>query len=365
MTGLESRSKNQPENRPQNRPRNQADELMRQATVLHQARQAIEAAALYEQVLALEPGHADALHLLGVARGQAGDNKAALALIDKAIERRADVAIYHLNKARALSKLGDKPGMVAALHRAIALDGRNDTARMLLTQHLMPGANYIEILKRLHDWLQPASYLEIGVESGRSLALALPPTRAIGIDPAPQIEVQFSAETKIIKQTSDDFFTEHDPAEEFGRPVIDLAFIDGLHLFEQTLRDFINIERHAGPKSVILVHDCLPVDEVSAARERSGMFWTGDVWKLIPALIRWRPDLEIRSIATRPSGLGMITRLDPASRVLAANYDTIVAEFMDMPTPLDIAQQDRLLARSVNDPAELEGYLRSRGYGAT
>jgi hypothetical protein len=355
---------NQPQSSPQNEPQSQADALMQRATILHQARKPAEAAALYEQVLALDPGHADALHLLGVARGQAGDNRAALALIDKAIERRGDVAIYHLNKARALSKLGDKGGMVAALHRTIALDGRDDAARMLLTQHLMPGVNYIAILKCLHDWLQPETYLEIGVESGRSLALALPPTRCIGIDPAPQIEVQFSAETKIIKLTSDDFFAEHDPAEEFGRPFIDLAFIDGLHLFEQTLRDFINVERHAGPKSVVLVHDCLPVDEMSAARDRRGMFWTGDVWKLIPALIRWRPDLEIRTIAARPSGLGMITRLDPASRVLEQNYEAIVAEFMNMPTPLDIGQQDRLLARSGNDLAELEGYLRSRGYGA-
>ena len=265
-------------------PMTTPSELMQRATALHQARNPAAAAALYEKVLALDPGDADALHLLGVARGQGGDNKAALALIGKAIERRGDVAVYHLNLARALSRLGDKEGMVAALHRSIALDGRDDAARIMLTRYLMPGPGYGEILKRMHYWLRPASYLEIGVESGRSLALAQPPTRAIGIDPAPQIEVGFTAETKIFKITSDDFFTHHDPAKEFARPVIDLAFIDGLHLFEQTLRDFINVERHAGPRSVILVHDCLPVDEMSAARDRRGLFWTGDVWKLIPGI---------------------------------------------------------------------------------
>ncbi len=152
--------------------------------------------------------------------------------------------------------------------------------------------------------------------------------------------------------------------QEFGQPAIDLAFIDGLHLFEQTLRDFINVERHSGPQSVVLVHDCLPVDEISAARHRETAFWTGDVWKLVPALQCWRPDLEIRTIAARPSGLAMITHLDPSSRVLADNYEAIVAQFIDMPTPLDSDEQDRLLARSVNDLAELEGYLHSRGYGA-
>jgi hypothetical protein len=345
-------------------PMTTPSELMQRATALHQARNPAAAAALYEKVLALDPGDADALHLLGVARGQGGDNKAALALIGKAIERRGDVAVYHLNLARALSRLGDKEGMLAALHRSIALDGRDDAARIMLTRHLMPGPGYGEILKRMHYWLRPASYLEIGVESGRSLALAQPPTRAIGIDPAPQIEVGFTAETKIFKITSDDFFAHNDLAKEFACPVIDLAFIDGLHLFEQTLRDFINVERHAGPRSVVLVHDCLPVDEMSAARTRRGLFWTGDVWKLIPALIRWRPDLEVRSIAARPSGLGMITHLDPASRVLTENYEAIVAEFMDMPTPVESSEQDRVLARSANDLGELEGFLRSRGYGA-
>ena len=46
------------------------------------------------------------------------------------------------------------------------------------------------------------------------------------------------------------------------------------------------------------------------------------------------------------------------------NYEAIVAQFMDMPTPLDSGEQDRVLARTANDLEELEGFLRSRGYGA-
>jgi hypothetical protein len=164
--------------------------------------------------------------------------------------------------------------------------------------------------------------------------------------------------------TSDDFFARADLKAEFSGASIDLAFIDGLHLFEQSLRDFINVERHCGPRSVVLVHDCLPLDPISAARERAAAFWTGDVWKTVAILKRWRPDLEIRTVATWPSGLAVITRLDPASRVLDENYEAIVAQFMDMAPPLEKEAQEEILGRHDNDPIELEAWLRQRGYGA-
>jgi hypothetical protein len=60
----------------------------------------------------------------------------------------------------------------------------------------------------------------------------------------------------------------------------------------------------------------------------------------------------------------VINRLDPASRLLAENYEAIVAQFMDMPAPLDKAAQEEILGRHDNDPVELEAWLRQRGYGA-
>ena len=51
-----------------------------------------------------------------------------------------------------------------------------------------------------------------------------------------------SAQYDIVAQTSDDFFA--DP-EALGGATIDLAFADGLHWWEQTLRDVANLERHS------------------------------------------------------------------------------------------------------------------------
>jgi hypothetical protein len=108
-----------------------------------------------------------------------------------------------------------------------------------------------------------------------------------------------------------------------------MAFIDGLHLFEQALRDFINVEWYGHEGTICLIHDVLPQNKEWTSREKVPGAWTGDTWKLIPILKQWRPDLEIEIIATPPSGLAVITGLDPHNDVLHQFFDEIVNEWMD------------------------------------
>src|SRR5436853_1762522 len=93
--------------------------------------------------------------------------------------------------------------------------------------------SYLSILALLHEELRPAHYLEIGVRDGRSLALAGGP--ATGVDPAPSIKYVLPAKTEIVQMTSDAFFAQ--AAAHFAP---DFCLIDGMHLFEYALRDFIN-----------------------------------------------------------------------------------------------------------------------------
>ncbi len=199
-------------------------------------------------------------------------------------------------------------------------------AYRLLAELELPGEDYLHVLARVHAYVRPATYVEIGVARGKSLALLRAGTRAVGIDPEPRLERPPGPSTRIFAETSDEFFARHDLTAELGGERVRMAFIDGLHHFDFALRDFMNLEPHCEPDSLIFVHDCHPLDERTAAREQTTAFWSGDVWRLVGLLKRHRPDLSIHTIATRPTGLGLITRLDPASRVLRERLPGLLAE---------------------------------------
>jgi hypothetical protein len=190
--------------------------------------------------------------------------------------------------------------------------------------------HYATLLDRIHTYLLPRSYVEIGVNSGKSLALALPGTRCVGIDPDPKISFPVDEGAQIIASTSDDFFAAHDVSGVLDRQPVDLAFIDGMHLFEFALRDFMNIEPHCHRDSVVMFHDCYPIDQVTSARERTTERWSGDVWKVIVCLKQLRPDLQIATVDVPPTGLGIVTRLDPGSTILRERYDEIVSRFVGL-----------------------------------
>jgi len=217
-----------------------------------------------------------------------------------------------------------------------------------------PISTYYGLLRRIHELRQPDLYVEIGVHEGHSLAFVQPGTRIVGVDPAPKV-AEPPPDMTIVAETSDDFFA--NPAALRGE-AIDLAFADGLHLWEQTLRDVANLERHSAPASVILIHDCNPIDEVTAARERTTAIWSGDVWKTVVALRRFRPDLSVVTADVEPTGLAIVTQLDPTNRVLFDQFDEIVND-IDQLRWADIESADRseLLGLVPGDWTELQPLL--------
>ncbi len=180
-------------------------------------------------------------------------------------------------------------------------------------------------LRGLHAALQPRTYLEIGVNDGRSLTLSR--ARSIGVDPSFKVTAEQHCELQLVKATSDDFFTRPDPVAAFDGTPVDLALIDGLHVFEYALRDFMNIERVCSWTSVVVFDDMLPRTVSEAARDRHTLAWAGDVYKVAEVLRRYRPDLLCLPLDTAPTGVLVVLGADPTSTVLHDHYDEIVAEF--------------------------------------
>jgi tetratricopeptide (TPR) repeat protein len=94
------------------------------ALAYHQRGELAQAVQLYREILAVEPNHVDALHLLGVAATQSGDPRRAIELIGRAIALNANVAAFHANLAEAYRVDGQLDQ--AGNHCAKALELRPD-----------------------------------------------------------------------------------------------------------------------------------------------------------------------------------------------------------------------------------------------
>ena len=243
--------------------------------------------------------------------------------------------------AQNAGKLG-KAGRYA--ERALAIDPGLNDMRQLLSELALPGEGYLQVLGRIQQHLNPRTYVEIGVSKGESIRLAQAGTVALGVDPQPAIAHSLPPNVRIFAETSDEFFARRDVRAELGGLPVELAFIDGMHHFEYALRDFMHIEHLSTPESTVLIHDCCPYDEVTARRERVFGFWSGDIWRVVVLLKKYRPDLSIHTIATPPSGLCVVRNLDPSSRFIHDNLSRLCEEFM----ALDYAVLDRDRAATVN-----------------
>jgi hypothetical protein len=248
-----------------------------------------------------------------------------------------------LEEAKLHARSGDWDAVISACRGVLAHTPDSIQAHSLMASVMLPGEPYLALMRRIHAHLRPRTYVEVGVANGDSLTLVGEGTLALGIDPAPQIAHPLLPSTKVFSMTSDDFFARHNLNAELGGLPVDLAFIDGMHHFEFALRDFMHLERHGTPGSTILIHDCYPLDEATAARNRTTAFWSGDIWKLTLCLKEYRPELAVYTIATPPTGLGVVRNLDSHSTVLRDNFRRICDEFIPLSYDTIAGEKPQLL----------------------
>ena len=324
---------------------------------------------LFSRILAVRPEYQLMMVFTAELLYQQGQYVSASDLAAVAVRLENSGGFFNINYIRMLRAAGRLGQARSECLRLLELAPNEQNLEAELAQCDAYGhfseKDYYSVLHAVHRKYKPATYLEIGLAQGRSLALVGKQTKAIGIDPdtAEQGRMMYMAPENsplLFRTTSDDFFNRADLPALLETDTLDMAFLDGLHLFEQTLRDFINVERFSGPETMIFIHDGLPLNWLVAERNRKTAFWVGDVWKIIPCLKEVRPDLEIITFPVLPSGLTLIRGLDPKSRVLERQLDVITKHFRELELPESWEERKRLLNITNQSPEQVLGLSELR-----
>ncbi len=182
----------------------------------------------------------------------------------------------------------------------------------------------IVVQKAIHK-IKARTYLEIGVHSGGCF-LSIDAPRKIAVDPFFQIPKGAKRKSvfknsnnlfnRYYEMTSDDFFASQKKILEKG---VDVVLIDGLHTYEQTLKDVENSLKYLNKNGVIVMHDCkpasatigYPANSLEDAAQANLIGWTGewcgDVWKVIVNLRSLRKDTTA-FVLDCDQGLGIIIK---------------------------------------------------------
>ncbi len=191
------------------------------------------------------------------------------------------------------------------------------------------------IAQTLIDKFQFETYLEIGVQRAKNF-FSVKAHRRIAVDPVFKIGLTRRLKNLLTffrdhfyEMTSDDFFRDK-AVNLFSSRKIDVALIDGLHTYEQVVKDFENCLAHLSSNGFILFHDCNPLTREAAEFAHSpeeimekfpgkSPEWNGDVWKAIAHINAAYNDVEIFvidcdygvGVARRKQGAGGKLEIDP------------------------------------------------------
>jgi hypothetical protein len=191
-------------------------------------------------------------------------------------------------------------------------------------------------------------YLEIGVLTGQTF-LNVAIEERTGVDPSLHFDVAavINDKTRLLPLTSDAFF-----AAEPLTSAFDVAFIDGMHTFEQVVRDFANAIVYTHRRSVIMLDDTLPNDVYSTNPDQAAgmkyrraagsqdISWHGDVFKTVFYLHDFWPSLNYRTITGSGNPQTLVWRAANTGRTARYNDLERISRltFFDLMENLDVLQ---------------------------
>ena len=206
-----------------------------------------------------------------------------------------------------------------------------------------------------------SNYIEIVVRNGENF-FAIRTKSKIGVDPNYFFSKRFYLKSfcksfnwnyKMFRKTSNEFF-EFDANKVYKHKKIDVAFIDGLHRYEQCLHDAINCLRYLSHDGCIIFHDCNPLSMEAASPKlpREAINWNGDVWKAIHHLRKYKNYFECFTLDF-DEGIGVL-------RIINSNYFKIINEIMPDAQIKDLTYND--LVSNRKDLIGLRKYEFSKNY---
>jgi predicted O-linked N-acetylglucosamine transferase (SPINDLY family) len=168
---------------------------LQQGIALHRAGDLDAAAAVYREILAAAPGHADALHLLGLVAYRRGELDTGRQMIEQALAADPDNPVFLANLGNVRKDLQDRAGAIECYQRALAIDPRQHGARNNLGTLLMADGDLDAALacfdqviavspQHARAWLNLGSVHALRGELGRAAqalaqAVALQPDLAV------------------------------------------------------------------------------------------------------------------------------------------------------------------------------------------
>ncbi|MBO0675924.1 class I SAM-dependent methyltransferase [Mycolicibacterium sp. S2-37] len=228
--------------------------------------------------------------------------------------------------------------------------------------------NRIRAVQRALDRRVNPVYLEIGVSRGQAFQRIGADVK-IAVDPAFRLTrrtrelADAKARTTHYFETTSDAFFENEAAFLAGHP-IDVALIDGLHTYEQVVRDVEYTVRHLRDDGVIFLHDCNPPFELAGRRADSwdefiaGQkgplvvgIWNGDVWKAIVHLRSTRPDLLV-GVLRCDQGVGFVRKGTPETMLPYSPAQIEALTYTDL-------KSDRKRLLNLRSPRYLDEFLNA------
>ena len=191
---------------------------------------------------------------------------------------------------------------------------------------------HYDIIPHLIHKLSARSYLEIGC-AGDACFSSVDVPRKVGVDPD---------RGGTHRMTSDEFFSQN--TEKF-----DLIFVDGMHKYEQVLKDVDNAFACLEENGIVVMHDVLPSNRYSAVankkdKKKGIVAWNGDVWRTAFDLVQ-RADVSFYIVPCL-HGVGLISKR-PNRFVLDIqpenNWEFFYSNWHRLPKLMSLSEINRVL----------------------